>query len=84
MDWEWKNFGFGFEKKEYFILIYLGLNNLLVVFAMSNEFWLRLLIRSSKEVEIKIKGKGYIRYVCFWGKVKNKLIFFRGDLVVYF
>lgn len=73
ISWRWKNPGLGSGKKEYSIQTHWGSNNPLVAFAMSNESQLRSLIRSSKEAEIKIKGKGYMRHTCPWGKVKNKL-----------
>lgn len=72
-DWGWKNPGLQSGKKEYSILTNSGSNSPLAAFAMSNESQLRSLIRSSKEAEIKIKGKGYMRHACLWGKVKNKL-----------
>lgn len=46
------------------MLTYSGSNDLLAAFAMSNESQLRSLIRSSKEAEIKIEGKGYMRPAC--------------------
>lgn len=72
-DWGWKNPGLQSGKKEYSILTNSGSNSPLAAFAMSNESQLRSLIRSSKEAEIKIKGKGSMRHACLWGKVKNKL-----------
>jgi len=59
-----KNPGLLSGKKEYSMLTYSGSNNLLAAFAMSNESQLRSLIRSSKEAEIKIEGKGYMHPAC--------------------